>query len=226
MKTPMAALLLAALMAAPALAQGNTEARDLLNAALEASQKAGGYSATGKIDREDPLQGMGMQLGGMMGDGIDGAFTATVAANGVMTVKVENEHGIYECFRKGAKAVQRQTWTGKQVQAGSFSSEAGALLSLSGFQRQLDKAKELKKGDSKKIGDVECLSVRGLFPAAMVEEPAVADGPITFKFQELRKVEATFWFGKDDRLVRQIEMKLTKGFPRSIRIGPGGNEGD
>ncbi len=201
------------------------DAKELLKKALDVSQKAGGVTVSGSVSREDPFGGMGGQFGALMGEGIEGDFTATIGANGITTVKVENENGVYELFQKGEKVVQRQTWTGQQIHAGAFAHEVTSILSLARLGKHLDQAKDLKKGDTKKVGDVECVPVRGLFPAALAEEPG-AEGPMNLKLQELKKIEATIWIGREDHLVRSIEMKLTKGFSSAIRLPGGGDEDD
>ena len=216
-------LMLLAMTAALFAQDAKEDAKTVLTKALEASRKAGGFTVTGKVSREDPFAGMGGPFGALMGEGIEGEFTATVGANGVTTVKVENDNGVYELFRKGAKLVQRQTWTGRQAQAGAFAHEVTSILGLARLLKHLDGAKELKAGDAKKIGDVECVSVKGLFPAALAEESG-DEGAGTLKLQELKKIEATFWIGKEDRLIRSIEMKLTKGFSSAIRLPGGGGD--
>ncbi len=196
------------------------EAKELLAKALEASQKAGGLTVAGAVEREDPLKGMGAPLGGFLGDGIEGAFTAVVGANGVTTVKVENEQGLFELFQRGDKVVQRQTWTGKQAPVGAFAHEATSLLSLARIAKHLDKATDVAAGERKKIGDIECVSVKLRLPAVLAEEPA--DGPLAMKLQELKRIDAVIWIGAEDGLVRRLEFKLTKGFSSAIRIGAPG----
>lgn len=196
------------------------DAKELLSKALEASQKAGGLTVAGAVEREDPLKGMGAPLGGFLGDGIEGAFTAVVGANGVTTVKVENDQGVFELFQKGEKIVQRQTWTGKQAPVGAFAHEATSLLSLSRISKHLDKASDVAAGERRKIGEVDCVSVKLRLPAALAEEPA--DGPLAMKLQELKRIDAVVWIGVEDGLVRRLEFKLTKGFSSAIRIGAPG----
>ena len=224
-----AALLLAAGLSAQ---DEKGDGKELLKRALEKSSGAGGLRLEGKVDAESPFEGMGLQLGGMDGSGLTGKFTAVVGGNGTLLVKVENDKGSYECFKRKDKIVQRQTWTGKQVQAGEFPNEVSSILAFSKLAKSLDKAKDLKEAGEARVGDVECRIVKGTLPNGVIEEEEEADDAnqaFKFKMWELQKVEATFYVGKSDGLVRKMEVKLTKGISSMIKMnmpGGGGDEDD
>lgn len=223
--------LAAFLLAAGVSAQDEKgDGKDLLKRALDKSSQAGGLRLEGKVDAESPFEGMGLQLGGMEGSGLTGKFTAVVGGNGTLLVKVENDKGSYECFRKKEKIVQRQTWTGKQVQPGDFPHEVSSILAFSRIAKAVDKSKDLKQAGDAKVGEVECVMVKGTLPADVIEEEPEADDAmqgLKFKMWELQKVEVAFYVGKEDGLVRKMEVKLTKGISSMIKMNmPGGGGGD
>ncbi|HZL71659.1 MAG TPA: hypothetical protein VFC86_04310 [Planctomycetota bacterium] len=207
------------------------EAKDLLKKGLETSAAAGGFTFTGSVDQESPFGGAGMAMGGpMLSVGPQGKCTGTLGTDGVAHVRIEKDKNIYELYRKGSKVVHRQVWKGSQAASGSFASEAGAALDLARLAKAAAKSKDVKQeAETKKVGDVDCVAIKTGLSADLVEAEEAPAGAAGFEFKmfELKKIEATFYFGKDDHLLRKAEFKFVKGFNAMIAGAiPGGGGGD
>ncbi|HZN62193.1 MAG TPA: hypothetical protein VFC90_07285 [Planctomycetota bacterium] len=227
----MAVGLLAALSMAGASFQDSAksdEAKDLLKKGLETSAAAGGFTFTGSVSQESPFGGAAMAVGGpMLQVGPEGKCTGTMAADGVSHVRLEKDKNVYELYRKGSKVVHRQVWKGTQAASGTFASEARAALDLARLAKAASKAKDAKKeAGTTKVGEVDCVAVKVSLPSDLVdseEETAEGAAGFSFKMFELKRVETTFYFGKDDHLLRKAEFKFVKGFNAQIAMAmPGG----
>ncbi len=201
------------------------DAKAALKKALEASSKAGGFKVEGRVDQDNGMGGM--KIPGFGDGSLEGKFTGTVGANGTISLKLETDKGTYELYKKGGKLVQRQTWTGKQDMVGSFANEVSAVLTLSRILKQIDKAKNVRTGEVKPVGGVDCTAHKAQLDIGLVPEDEDDDDsgmPIKVKVFELKKVDSTIYAGKDD-LVRRVDITLTKGLSSMVRMGGmGGDE--
>lgn len=207
------------------------EAKELLKKGLETSAAAGGFTFTGSVDQDSPFGGAGAAMAGpMLSVGPQGKCTGTLGADGVAHVRIEKDKNIYELYRKGPKVVHRQVWKGSQAASGSFASEAGAALDLAKLAKAAAKSKDVKmEAETKKVGEVDCVSIKTGLSADLVEaEEAPAAGAAGFEFKmfELKRIEATFYFGKDDHLLKKAEIKFVKGFNAMIAGAMPGGGGD
>lgn len=210
------------------------DAKEFLKKGLEASSAAGGFTFTGSVDQESPFGGAAMAIGAPgLATGPEGKFSGTLGSDGVVHVRVEKDKNVYEIYRKGSKIVHRQVWKGAQIASGSFASEAAAALDLVKLAKAASKSKEVRKEEGvKKVGDVECVAIKATLTSDIVDSEAdSAEGAegFSFKMFELKRVEATFYLGKDDRLLRKAEFKFVKGFNAAIAMavpGGGGGGGD
>ncbi|HTF57956.1 MAG TPA: hypothetical protein VK661_12055, partial [Planctomycetota bacterium] len=206
-----------------AAAPKSSEAKDLLKKGLETSATAGGFTFTGSVDQDSPFGGV-MIVGAGLSVGPEGKCAGTVGSDGITHVRVEKDKNAYEFFRKGSKTVHRQVWTGSQSPSGSLAAEAMGALDLARLAKMAAKLKEVKKEEgTKKVGDVECVTLKVSFPSDIVEEETETKDAagVTMKMFELKRVEATLHFGKDDNLLRKAEFKFVKGFSSMIRMGAG-----
>jgi len=214
----------------PPAAPKPDEAKDLLKKGLETSAAAGGFTFTGSIDQDSPFGGAAMAIGGpMLAVGPDGKCTGTLGADGVTHVRIEKDKNVYDLFRKGSKIVHRQVWKGTQIASGSFASEAAAALDLAKLVKAAAKSKDVKRdGDTKKVGDVDCVAIKVALSSDLVEtEEAPAGGAgFDFKMFELKRIDATFYFGKDDHILRKAEYKFVKGLNAMIAGAMPGGGGD
>ncbi len=207
------------------------DAKEILKKGLEASSAAGGFTFTGSVDQESPFGGVAMAMGAPgLATGPEGKFSGTLGSDGVVHVRVEKDKNVYEIYRKGSKIVHRHVWKGAQIASGSFASEAAAALDLVKLAKAAGKSKDVKKEEGvKKVGDVECVAIRATLTSDIVDsEGDSAEGAegFSFKMFELKRVEATFYLGKDDRLLRKAEFKFVKGFNAAIAMAvPGGGRG-
>jgi hypothetical protein len=219
----------AAFQDAPPAAAAPSDAKELLKKGLEASVEAGGFTFTGSVDQDSPFAGAAMAIGApMLSVGPDGRVSGTLGADGLAHVRIEKDKNVYEIFRKGSKIVNRQVWKGTQMASGSFASEAGAVLNLARLAKAGGKAKDAKKEEgTKKGGDVECVVIRATLSTDIIDdesEPAVAG--FDFKMFELKRIESKFYLGKDDNLLRKVELKFVKGFNAMIAGAMPGGGGD
>ena len=214
----------------PPAASKTDEAKELLKKGLETSAAAGGFTFTGSVDQDSPFGGAGMAMAGpMLSVGPQGKCTGTLGADGVAHVRLEKDKNIYELYRKGSKVVHRQVWKGAQAASGSFASEAGAALDLAKLAKAAAKSKDVKmEAETKKVGDVDCVSIKTGLSADIVESEEAPAGGAGFEFKmfELKKIEATFYFGKDDHLLKKAEIKFVKGFNAMIAGAMPGGGGD
>jgi len=232
-----AGLLVAAMSAIGASAQDapraaaapkSSEAKELLKKGLETSAGAGGFTFTGSVDQGSPFGGV-MIVGAGLSVGPEGKCTGTVGSDGITHVRLEKDKNAYEFFRKGSKVVHRQMWTGAQAPSGSLAAEANGVLDLARLAKAAAKLKDVKREEgTKKVGDVECVTVKASFTSDIVDEDAESKDAtgMNVKMFELKRVEATLHFGKDDNLLRKAEFKFVKGFGPMIRMGAGGGEED
>jgi hypothetical protein len=208
------------------------DAKDLLKKGLETSAAAGGFTFTGSVSQDSPFAGAAMAVGApMLAVGPEGKCSGTLGADGVSHVRLEKDKNVYELYRKGSKVVHRQVWKGSQIASGSFASEARAALDLARLAKAASKAKDAKKETgTTKVGEVECVAIKVSLPSDIADsddDSAEGAGGFTFKMFELKKVETTFYFGKDDNLLRKAEFKFVKGFNAQIAMAmPGGGGGE
>ncbi len=207
------------------------EAHDLLKAGLEASQKAGGFKVEGRVDQENGMGGM--KIAGLGDGALEGKFTGSVGADGTIAIKLETSKGTYELFKKGGKVVQRQTWTGKQETVGAFAEEITSLLNLARLAKEAGRLKAVRLGEAKQVGGVDCSPLKAKLSNDVIAEEEDDDDSgmpgMKMKLFELKKVDATVFVGKEDRLVRRIDVKLSKGPSAMIKMaarGMGGDEED
>ena len=223
-----AGLVAAMLTGIGAAPQEGSDAKDLLKKGLETSAAEGGFTFTGTVEQESPFGGGAMVIGGPgFSVGPDGKCAGTLGSDGVVHVRLEKEKNVYELFRKGSKTVHRQVWSGRQLASGSFAGEASAALDLARLSKAASKSRDVKKDGEKKVGDVDCVAIKATLPSDIVESEESGEGPagIEFKMFELNRVEATFYFGKDDHILRKAEYKFVKGFNSAVRMaGAGGDE--
>lgn len=215
----------------PPASPKSDEAKDLLKKGLETSAAAGGFTFTGSIDQDSPFGGAALAVGGpMLAVGPEGKCTGTLGTDGVSHVRIEKDKNSYDLYRKGSKIVHRQVWKGAQIAPGSFASEAAAALDLARLLKAAAKAKDVKKeADTKKVGDVDCVAIKVALSSDLVEaeEAPAGAGGFEFKMFELKRIDATFYFGKDDNLLRKAEYKFVKGLNAMIAGAmPGGGGGD
>jgi hypothetical protein len=214
----------------PAAAKAD-EAKDLLKKGLETSAAAGGFTFTGSVEQESPFGGAAAGIGVPgFGLGPEGKCTGTLGADGTSHIRLEKDKNFYELYRKGSKIVHKQVWKGTQIPSGSFASEAAAALDLAKLSKSASKSKEVKReaGD-KKVGEVDCVAIKVTLSSDLVDsdEEASDEPGMAFKMFELKKIEATLYFGKDDNLLRKADFKFVKGFNAMIAAAmPGGGGGD
>lgn len=204
------------------------DAKELLKKGLETSAAAGGFTFTGSVDQDSPFGGAAMAIGApVLAVGPEGKCSGTLGADGVSHIRIEKDKNVYELYRKGSKTVHRQVWKGTQVASGNFASEAVAALDLAKLAKAGSKSKDVKKEEgTKKVGEVECTVVKATLSPDIVEEAAAGAGGFDFKMLELKRVEARFYFGRDDHLLRKAEFKFVKGFNAMIAGAlPGGGGG-
>lgn len=198
------------------------EAKAYLKTALEASSAAGGFVFSGSVDQEAPMGGLKM-----FRSGPGGKFKGTVAANGTLHVKFEPERGSYEIFKKGSKIVQRQTWTGPQVQTGTFPQEVASIVSLARLLKRADRAKDVKVIEGRKAGDTPVKTVTCTFSEELIaegEDDAEEVMGMSLKMTELARVEATLQFAVDGHALKSAEFKLVRRLGAMIRMGMGGGD--
>jgi hypothetical protein len=213
---------------APAAAPKGSEAKELLKKGLETSASAGGFTFTGSVDQDSPFGGV-MIVGGGLSVGPEGKCAGTVGSDGITHFRLEKDKNAYEFFRKGSKTVHRQMWTGSQSPSGSLAAEAIGAIDLARLAKTAAKLKDVKKEEgTKKVGDVECVTIKATFPSDIVEEETESKDAtgMSVKMFELKRVEATLHFGKDDNLLRKAEFKFVKGFSAMIRMGGAGGDED
>ncbi|HKS15820.1 MAG TPA: hypothetical protein VJU16_00750 [Planctomycetota bacterium] len=207
------------------------EAKDLLKKGLETSAAAGGFTFTGSVSQDSPFAGAAMAVGApMLAVGPEGKCSGTLGADGVSHFRLEKDKNVYDLYRKGSKVVHRQVWKGTQIPSGSFATEARAALDLARLAKAAAKAKDAKlEAGTTKVGEVECVAIKVSLPSDLVDsddEAPEGGAGFTFKMFELKKVETTFYFGKDDHLLRKAEYKFVKGFNAQIAMAmPGGGGG-
>lgn len=215
---------------APPPAAAPADAKELLKKGLEASAAAGGFTFTGSVDQDSPFAGAAMAIGApMLSVGPEGKLSGTLGADGVSHVRIEKDKNVFEIFRKGSKTVNRQVWKGAQMASGSFASEAAAVLNFARLAKAGGKAKDAKQEEgTRKLGEVECVVIKATLSTDIIEddsEPAAAG--FDFKMFELKRIESKFYFGKDDNLLRKVELRFVKGFNAMIAGAmPGGGGGD
>jgi hypothetical protein len=203
-----------------------SEAKELLKKGLETSTGAGGFTFKGTVDQDSPFGGV--VIGGMSA-GPEGKCTGTVGADGITHVRLEKGKSIYEFYRKGSKIAHRLAWRGAQVTSGSFAREAMGILDLAKLVKVAAKLKEkdIKKEEGRKVGEVECVTVKATLPSDLVEEEdEAAEGEHEMQMFELKKIEATFHFGKEDNLLKKVEFRLVKSFGAMFRMGGAGGDED
>jgi hypothetical protein len=213
----------------PAAPPKADEAKDVLKKGLDASVAAGGFTFTGSVDQDSPFAGAMAMAGPMLSVGPQGKCTGAIGADGVAHLRLEKDKNVYEIFRKGSKVVQRQVWKGAQVGSGSFASEAAAALDLAKLAKAAAKSKDVKmEAGTKKVGEVECSVIKVGLSSDIVEADEAPEGGAgaAFKMFELKRVEATFYFGKEDSLLRKAEFKFVKGFNAMIAAAVPGGGGD
>jgi len=201
-----------------------SEAKELLKKGLEASTGAGGFTFTGSVEQESPFGGM--VIGGLSA-GPEGKCKGTVGADGISHVRLEKGKSSYEFYRKGSQIAHRQAWRGSQVTTGTFAREAMGALDLARLAKVAAKVKEkdVKKEEGRKVGEVECVTVKATLPSDLVEEEdEEAEGDHQMKMFDLKRIEATFHFGKEDNLLKKVEFKLIKSFGAMFRMG--GEDGE
>ncbi len=210
-----------------ASASAQEDLRETMRKGLEASARGGALRIEGEATSESPLGRWRVQLPGWEG-GIEGSFKVAIGTNGAMVVKVEDEKGSTEVFKKGDRLVQRQTWVGRRSGTGGFAREVTSIAMPANLLRHLDGAKEFKSLGERRIGDVDCRGVQAVFPVGLIsqeKDEALHWLPQLF---ELGKVQLVVWLGKEDSRVRRIECKLSKGVTPMLRLGPtwGEEEGE
>ena len=205
------------------------DAKEILKKGLETSAAAGGFTFTGSVDQESPFGGVMVVGGGpSMSIGPEGKCTGTLGADGMVHVRLEKDKNSFELFKKGSKSVHKQVWKGQQIPAGTFAAEAAAAFDLAKLAKAAAKSKDAKReaGD-KKVGETDCVAIKVTLTADIVEPEESPEGAaMEFKMFELKRVEATLYFGKDDNLLRQAEFKFVKGFNAAIAMAGGAGGGD
>jgi hypothetical protein len=86
-----------------------------------------------------------------------------------------------------------------------------------------------REAGDKKVGEVDCVAIKVTLSSDLVDsdEEASDEPGMAFKMFELKKIEATLYFGKDDNLLRKADFKFVKGFNAMIAAAmPGGGGGD
>lgn len=205
--------------------QAVDENRQALVKSLEEFSKVG-FKVKGSVKDKSPFGAM-MKMSPLAA--FEGGYTGSVGADGVIHLDVEVKNGAYELYAQKGKVVQRMTWSGPPVMMGDFPSEVGALLTGIRWLKNLPKDGIVKKADQE-VEKTPCHVYQAAFPPALLESKAEGgDNPMAnFKMMEVKKIDASFWVGQEDRLPRKIEVKVVKGYSQMVRMQmPGaGDDGE
>lgn len=203
------------------------EARAAVVKAFEATAALGGFEFKGEVEKPEDDDAMGFHFD-MGGGSYLGKFTGRVGKDGTIHVQAKGDHATIDIYRKGAKTVKRQTWSGAALSADKFADEALSMIDLTKIGKLVADASEKDCRISKetKVDGVDAIVVKVKMPKGVIESSGEAAGVMHFDMMELKDVQASFTISKADSRILKVKFGLEFGLSESMKVQMGDEGGD
>jgi len=195
-----------------------TEGKRLMASTLEKSLAKGGVILKAKLERKMP-EGLVLQpIEAEPALEIGGDFGIQVGKNGVALATFETPKMRFDAFFKEGKSVQRIAWSGGGLPApGEVALDLRQILRWNLILKHSAKAREVRVLADSTIDGMACRGVSCELPVEIMNStPAkqaegIDESPGTI---EVGAVKARIHFGKDDGLVKQLDIEVIRQFTR------------
>jgi len=204
---------------------GPDEARKAVVAALEQSKAKGGVLLKGHLDKKRPSE---IEMGGIVldvstGPEVQGDFTARLGKSGCAAVTFATEKVRYELFCLAGKKVHRLSWSeGGVPMPAEIAFDLSRLLRWDLVVKHLAEKKDFMELTDSTVDGVKCRVVKGALASALLARPEKGgadekDDPWDW---EVGSISGIFHVGREDKLIRRMEIKVTRQFELDANQDP------